>query len=119
MKIILLSLIILCSFTIFSQVSNSNYDTIQASQEEKWTKHTPGQEFISASSKYYKGLTLQLIGGLVFGLGSITDNVDYQTTNNLFKIIGAGLSLTGVAIQVSSFKHIERAGILLDRKNKK
>jgi hypothetical protein len=119
MKTLLFSLIIISSFTIFSQENSSNYknDSIQYSQEETWIKHTPGQEFILASSKYYTGLSLQVIGGLLFGIGSISDNIDYKTTNNLCKIIGGGLSITGIAIQVSSFKHIERAGILLDRKN--
>lgn len=119
MKNIVLLILIFCSFSVVGQENTTTRDSITNLSNEKWLKHSPGQELVIASTNYYTGLTLQVIGGVLVGLGSISDNVDYNTVNNFLKIFGSGLAITGVGLEISSFKHIKRAGILMDSKNKK
>ena len=118
MKKSILFFLIFISFRVVAQEKPIavKTDSLASQVSEKWMKHTPGQELVLASSKYYTGLTLQVIGSVLVGLGSISENDDYKTANNFLKIMGGSLSLVGVGIEISSFIHVKRAGILMDRK---
>jgi hypothetical protein len=121
MKNIVLITIIFCSLSVLGQENTTKSDSITNLYKESWRKHTPGQELVIASTKYYTGLTLQIIGAVFIALGNIPGD-NYQTNmdgNDFFKVLGAGLTVTGGVYQIGSYIHIKRAGILMDAKNKK
>lgn len=123
MKKIILLILIFCSINVFGQDNSTiaKRDSLTQLSTESWRKHTPGQELVIASTKYYTGITLQLLGGVFIALGNISsDNYDTNFDgNDFFKVVGGGLTITGAVYQVSSYIHIKRAGILMDAKNKK
>lgn len=69
---------------------------------------SPGDELMLASSHWYLGLAVTIVGPGIAGYG-------LSTNNNAFMIVGGIISLVGIVYMIESWSHIGKAGQLMNR----
>lgn len=72
-----------------------------------------GDELITATNRYYKGMTVVAIGLLPI-IYTNTKNSN-EGTRTAITVIGGITSLIGVIMQIESHIHIKRAGLILNQ----
>jgi hypothetical protein len=102
MKSLILTLLLLTSLTIKSQTA---IDTTKNYRHQV----TAGNELQLASDNIYKGITLLVIGTVFI---SISPQIDTPTP---FLVIGSGMYFAGTVLYLNSWRHINKAGIILNQ----
>jgi hypothetical protein len=102
----------------------------QNSLKIKSTIIRPGDELITFGKKFYTGIGLTFAGLVFIALGTVNNAANTSTTRGRttnrttistsatsLLFIGTGTMLAGTTFSILSFKHIRRAGALLNQNN--
>ena len=123
-KLLLLTLLTLAVFSVNAQDDYFNPKQKASNQESKYVPNDhekAGIELQTAANHYQTGTGLMIGGGVIAFLSSTikistSDNGSVNSSKKQMLNIGGGaMVLVGFILQVESFSHIRKAGLLLNK----